>query len=198
MFRPLKFRNSLVAIVAGALIGCLGAVPQSQAQSMRNPRPVANDTPVTIGSYSAPLLHGWHREVGNWDFIRAVYYRTTVGGTPMMAKVVQMRAAKGGGLPMDLRREKLEIEKQMKPGDAATGEQSRLLTSRIIPYRGRPAFLFVRRVRGTHGVTQVKSLIFNEGASQYQITVYAHSLSAQVLRVADAGWQQLTEGLQRG
>ena len=197
MFRLLKSRTSFGAIVASTLIGTLGAAHQSAAQSAQNPHPVNDTTPVAIGSYSTPLLHGWHREIGRWDSISAAYYRTTVGGTPLMAKVVQMRCPKAVDSPMALRQEKLQIEKDMKLGDVVTGEHSRLLTSRIIQYRGEPAIFFIRRVHGTQGVTQVKSLIFNEGSSQYQITMYVHSLMPQALRVANAGWQQLTRGIQR-
>ena len=112
-----------------------------------------------------------------------------------MAKVLLI-SLHAGRKPQDLRREKAEIEADLKSDDAA-GERAHLLTSQMVRYQGKPAIYQVRIVRGRDQTTRVQSLIFNEGADQYQVTVYAHSLSPGVLRVADQGWQELTKGLHR-
>ena len=111
-----------------------------------------------------------------------------------MAKMVEVRPPQGVG-PSDLRQEKAQIEDGM--GDIKAGGQSRLLVSQIVQYRGRQAILLVRQVRGSHEITRVRSLIFDDRQSRYQVTVYAHSLSPEALQAADAGWQKLTLGLQR-
>ncbi len=192
MIYIVPFRLPWPFLVCFFLVGPLSAArAASPSTSLPNPHPVSSTSPMPIGSYSAPALLGWSREVGDWPLTHAVYYRRSVESNCLMAKVVYVAAPRGVKFP-SLRQQKASIEKELKAH--ADGV---VTISKIIQYHNRPALLLIREVRHKNETEQIKSLLFNDGADNYEITMYVHNSSPAGLKVADKGWQELTGGLRK-
>ncbi len=197
----MKTKRRVIVAAGVLLVGLLSVVFWTQRQrsnAAQVPEGASPGPVTTLGSVSLPAVTGWTKSSQQFSSsMEGVYYKPNIGGAALFAKVVKTESMTLPSIlpPERIGEAKAKIEKTLTDPQMSSGSPATIQSSQIVSYRKQPALSMIWDSRSSGKVTHIRFLLFNRGASQYQITLYDHSHTPATKKQADQFWQALTDSL---